>query len=614
MYILHTFSDRFAIDIEHTNDCILIDRESGAITHTTAVGNTIDTAFSQRIYNIIGIANLLRGKYLILCTDAVIECQVNSHDIYRLTDATIIPYNPDTQLTTQQLADENQYLALLRRVLLSQKLYFSYTYDITHNQQDIIKLSTHPELSQYPSADWRRSDIQYMWNYYLANDLISANVDAWITPIMNGYVTSNIVDLNGTHSLEFCLLSRRSWLRTGKRFISRGIDDQGNVSNYAETEQLLFIYNKQDQNSDVSVLSYVQIRGSVPLYWQQAPTLKYAPTIQLSTDQTRNNQAFKSHFDLLQQTYGNILCINLINQKGAELQLMKGYTRAVQSYNNNNVRLINWDFHHECKNMKYENISKLYKQSLPDVQSAGYLYAIQHNNTVNSSITYTVHKQQTGVIRSNCIDCLDRTNVVQSYYADKMLDYMLREYAQLNSKPSVLIQVFRDTWANNADAMSLSYSGTGALKTDYTRTGKRTSNGAIQDGINSLTRYYLNNFQDGINQDSLDLFLGYYIPNRLNSSPYNNKSSQQYSLLGFISRLWISCIAVYCSLILCIPHAYSINNYLSHTTQLILLCTVCSVVSWKLSIKYGHRFVNQPRLRKHFDTAEKKVGTPAKKT
>jgi len=45
--------------------------------------------------------------------------------------------------------------------------------------------------------------------------------------------------------------------------------------------------------------------------------------------------------------------------------------------------------------------------------------------------------------------------------------------------------------------MSVLYSGTPALKTDFTRTGKRTMRGAIDDGINSLTRYVLNNFMDG---------------------------------------------------------------------------------------------------------------------
>ena len=44
--------------------------------------------------------------------------------------------------------------------------------------------------------------------------------------------------------------------------------------------------------------------------------------------------------------------------------------------------------------------------------------------------------------------------------------------------------------------MSIMYSGTPALKTDFTRTGKRSIRGAINDGINSVKRYFINNFLD----------------------------------------------------------------------------------------------------------------------
>ena len=49
------------------------------------------------------------------------------------------------------------------------------------------------------------------------------------------------------------------------------------------------------------------------------------------------------------------------------------------------------------------------------------------------------------------------------------------------------------------------YTGTPALKTDFTRTGKRTHRGALDDGINSVTRYYINNFTDGYYHDCLDI-------------------------------------------------------------------------------------------------------------
>ena len=66
--------------------------------------------------------------------------------------------------------------------------------------------------------------------------------------------------------------------------------------------------------------------------------------------------------------------------------------------------------------------------------------------------------------------------------------------------PKELEYYFRNIWTNNADQMSFLYSGTGALKTDFTRTGKRTFLGLLNDGRNSVQRYFLNNFFDGNNQ------------------------------------------------------------------------------------------------------------------
>jgi len=57
-------------------------------------------------------------------------------------------------------------------------------------------------------------------------------------------------------------------------------------------------------------------------------------------------------------------------------------------------------------------------------------------------------------------------------------------------------------WADHADSVSNAYSGTGALKTDATRTGKRTKQGVLKDGWNSVVRYLKNNYRDGSRQVS----------------------------------------------------------------------------------------------------------------
>jgi hypothetical protein len=110
------------------------------------------------------------------------------------------------------------------------------------------------------------------------------------------------------------------------------------------------------------------------------------------------------------------------------------------------------------------------------------------------------------------MDCLDRTNVVQSVISRLVAHKQLHKMNILNKPvgdpferfPQKFEDLFRQSWTNNANVVSILYSGTPALKTDFTLTGKRTMQGAIQDGINSTKRYYINNFCDLYNQDVLD--------------------------------------------------------------------------------------------------------------
>lgn len=67
-------------------------------------------------------------------------------------------------------------------------------------------------------------------------------------------------------------------------------------------------------------------------------------------------------------------------------------------------------------------------------------------------------------------------------------------------------------WADHADAIANAYAGSGALKTDFTKNGKRTQMGNLEDGYKSALRYVKNNYFDGPRQDGFDLFTGAWIP------------------------------------------------------------------------------------------------------
>ena len=123
-------------------------------------------------------------------------------------------------------------------------------------------------------------------------------------------------------------------------------------------------------------------------------------------------------------------------------------------------------------------------------------------------------KFQKGVYRINCVDCLDRTNVVQRWLAESVVkDEMVRIGCLLpeDNVPLRLKTALKNMWHENGNTISRQYTGTDALKGDVTKTGKREMTGFLRDGVNSLERrYVMAQFRDSILQCVIDLLtLGY---------------------------------------------------------------------------------------------------------
>lgn len=123
---------------------------------------------------------------------------------------------------------------------------------------------------------------------------------------------------------------------------------------------------------------------------------------------------------------------------------------------------------------------------------------------------------QRGVVRTNCMDNLDRTNVVQSLFARRAaLRAVALAHPEIAISPKSALDsglpefelAFKDAWGENADAVSMAYAGTPALKADFTKLGRRTKLGMLNDARHSMTRYVLNNFLDGDRHDAMEALL-----------------------------------------------------------------------------------------------------------
>ena len=321
----------------------------------------------------------------------------------------------------------------------------------------------------------------------------------------------------GKTEMDYIIVSRKDIRRLGRRYLVRGIDKTGAVANGGETEQIIIQYNE----NETKIATYVQLRGSIPLFWTQTPNLQYNPPIVVSTNDAENLEAGRKHFTELKKYYGKIKVVSLIDKKGRQNTLGQAFTKLVDDLNIEDLGYVWFDFHAECKKMRWENISKLIASLAEEIEQYDYFMALVENSHAKSFKgieAKNIHIQcmQIGAIRTNCVDSLDRTGVVQSVIARNILHRQLQklgltEKTEINNSPFLpfeckqLETIFRNLWTDNGDQMSVLYSGTKALKTDFTRTGKRTYKGALMDGKHSLQRYYINQFQDGYNQVN-DLF------------------------------------------------------------------------------------------------------------
>ena len=77
-----------------------------------------------------------------------------------------------------------------------------------------------------------------MFNNYLLKEFDHPQYNAFKVPVILGFLYIRTMTVSG-HKYDFALVSRKDCRRPGRRFISRGLDKEGNASNFVETEHIL---------------------------------------------------------------------------------------------------------------------------------------------------------------------------------------------------------------------------------------------------------------------------------------------------------------------------------------------------------------------------------------
>ncbi|TGZ71414.1 hypothetical protein CRM22_002657 [Opisthorchis felineus] len=575
---------------------------------SVASGLTSGTAerslfLSTKCHGVAGVIRFLRGYYLILITKCRIVAQIGEHKIFKVEDTSLI-YIPGNDLVSdassshtasstarsrtaslisqddlsnlpsispcessrrflQQynqatnsnrlMADEMRYLKLFNSVDLADNFYFSRTYDLSHTLQYNLK----PVFNdQTPGSDddvWAVKPMpndRFVWNWRLIPprfrpDHSSQDLQPdWFTLLYHGTVSQAALAACGT-PLYVTLIGRRSRHFAGPRFLKRGSNLVGDVANEVETEQIVTdTSHALLRNSRCS--SYVQLRGSVPLFWSQEPTKlgMGRPPIELLREDPYF-EAFGAHFANLLERHGSpIVVFNLMKRREKrkfEHSLSEGFecglaylsqflpsrvplitsTTASSAQTgteqaNPPILYIAFDIARVQKHKSLVALEELRPVVDSCVKRTGIFLSSPGHRWTESGKSSELSNRQCGLIRVNCVDCLDRTNTAQFVIGRVvlahqlyMLGFLTEPLIEADSKIDVLLQNLYD---EHGDILALQYGGSQLVHNidTYKKTRRLTSQS--RDFVQTLSRYYANKFSDWDKQCATNLFLRIYRP------------------------------------------------------------------------------------------------------
>lgn len=449
---------------------------------------------------LVGFLELRNATYLGLISKASAAGYIGDHKVMSVSELEWIPVSFGVSGPSKTDA---RYLNLISNLFKANDFYFSESFDMASSRS------------------------RFAWNSLHVRALSTVD-PRWTVPLIHGAFRATSFHSNNRR-FEFVLIARRARLFAGTRFRKRGLNKNGDCANEIETEQILISYGPPDH-----VFSFKQVRGSVPLHWSQpSHGIIPKPEIVISGSDLELNST-RNHFVNLVSRYRKpIFPVSLLIRREGSNEAVLGneFAYAVDFLRSTGMGsdvmpVVHFD-------MKGASVDLA-----PDSDTAGgilpsamYEEGIILARELIGKIGWTEcgKKQQLGIIRTNCIDCLDRTSIFQFIVGLEVLRQQLMQLGVLDAPlrptwvnpvgteidPTSLIPVIENMFEEISDVTAIQYAGTATHKKYSTQHSRSHSldGGLLSTGREifiSISRHYSSAFTDNDKQNSYNLFLGLY--------------------------------------------------------------------------------------------------------
>jgi hypothetical protein len=347
----------------------------------------------------------------------------------------------------------------------------------------------------FPVSSASAPDDGFLWNAAWRDPFVRLSIPDVCVCLLQGVCrTSDLVGVD----FQITYIARRSVLNPGTRYAARGLNDRNSPGNEVECE-LIFVRGR-------NFWTVRWRRGSIPIRWRTTlHSSLAAPQHKVDADYFKGTAEY---FRSLRDRFGSAIPIRIVSlleteDDHAEGEIKNYFTLALSQLNSagvSNVFFAPFDLnHHLHSDGSGEAMMDFVSFLGPLVESDGF---------TTGDLPGEVRTRQAGLMRFNCADSLDRTNLATFYFAMRVASEWCRAQgvgianpdADANQPHLVLDQAvvnfLASAFVDSGNVISFLYTNTPAIKIGAIRRFSPTVNVQASDTSVTMQRRLQNVVND----------------------------------------------------------------------------------------------------------------------
>ncbi|ORZ37758.1 SacI homology domain-domain-containing protein [Catenaria anguillulae PL171] len=477
---------------------------------------------------LLGILDLGFASHLLFATRATCVAQLAGAPIYKISSVDSLPIvSPPTRSMAQE-AYEATALRNLLYYLNHHPLFYSRHVDLSRSirVQSLGPHASQPNWDFIVNSTLLPRSLMYPTSASTTLDSpLHLTATRFFVPVIAGHVSQ----ATPLPSLKLTLIARSNTLRLGRRYFSRGMAPEGGsgCSNAIESELVV--------SHGPRLAAHLQWRGSVPLVWSQVPTYDltvWKPPVVVSALHARGDwNPVLRYLRAWTKLVPRVVFLDLLDRTNrGERVLSETFEQAVGELRDAAEPVANTTGdrqgeHSEasgtCWPVEYVHAAvagrthAAVRRVVDEVSASPGVHQVTSVDLAAGGSRAARGSVQSTVIRTNCLDSIDRTNLVQLEIATLALDPLLDAIDYTERDPaakSAIRSALRCMWTTHGHDLARHYVGTRAVSQELacqptglsTRVRRPWIGIGIENEATLARRQYLQYFVDPCLQDVFD--------------------------------------------------------------------------------------------------------------